>query len=158
MELAYATTTPEGSEDSRVVEGTLDHLSDYWGHLPADVKSHILTFVRHPVAALVPRNNRWVYYQGRRIYVDRHPILDDFAENYQQCQHAFTMNETWRHFDLCEQWDQRMDLVEQDDLTGLTEDELDVLEGQARQIHEWQDRLNRITLLMRNYFLTEDPQ
>ena len=77
MERAYATATPE---DSRV-EGTLDHLSDYWGNLPADVKSHILTFVRHPVAALVPRNNRWVYYQGRRLYVERHPILKDFAEN-----------------------------------------------------------------------------
>ena len=102
MERAYATATPE---DSRV-EGTLDHLSDDWGHLPADVKSHILTFVRHPVASLAPRNSRWV------------------------------------HFELCEQWDQRMDLVEQDDLTDLTEDELDGLERQSRQIHEWQDRLN----------------
>ena len=54
MVRAFA-TTPEGSEDSRA-EGTLDHLSDGWGHLPADVKSHILTFVRHPVAALVSRD------------------------------------------------------------------------------------------------------
>ena len=152
MELAFATP-----EDSRV-EGTLDHLSDDWGHLAADVKSHILTFVRHPAAALVPRNNRWVYYQGRRLYVERHPILEDFDENYQQCQNAFNMSETWLHFELCEQWDERMDLVEQDDLTVLTEDELDGLERQSRQIHEWQERLNRITMLTRNYLLTDDAQ
>ena len=68
------------------------------------------------------------------------------------------MNETWLHFELCEQWDERMDLVEQDDLTVLTEDELDGLERQSRQIHEWQERVNRITMLIRNYLLTDVAQ
>ena len=74
MERAYATTTPECSEDSRVVECTLDRLSDDWSHLPADVKSHILTFVRHPVADL---------------FQSGHSILIDFSMNYLECRNAY---------------------------------------------------------------------
>ena len=123
---------------------TLDRLSDYWGRLPTDVKGHILTFTRHPVAALVPKNHRWVLYKHRRRYVDTHPILADFAEIHKDCQDAFAKNFTWRHFILCDKWDNLVDSFDQD---ALTDGELDIIERQAKQILEWQDRLNRIAML-----------
>ena len=46
---------------------TLDQLSDDWGQLPLDVKELVLSFVRHPCAAMIPR--------ARKIYcAKRHRI------------------------------------------------------------------------------------
>ena len=120
MELAYATTTPEGSEDSRVVEGTLDHLSDYWGHLPADVKSHILTFVRHPVAALV---------QGRTI-------IRDFTENYLECRNAYDRKD---HNLLSELVRRRFKISSE----GMTQREQVIIVKQSQQINAFMEALDR---------------
>ena len=125
------------------MDSTLDQLSDYWGQLPTDLKRHILTYARHPVAALVPKGHRWVRYKSRCRYVATHPILADFAEIHKDCKDAFAKNFALWHFKLCDRWDQ---LVESFDQDALTDGELDILERQAREIRAWQDKLNRIAM------------
>ena len=121
MELAYATSTPEGSEDSRVVEGTLDHLSDYWGHLPADVKSHILTFVRHPVAALVQERT----------------IIRDFTENYLECRNAYYR----RDHNLLSELSRRRFKISSE---GMTKREQVIIVTQWQRISTFRKALDRI--------------
>ena len=118
MERAYA-TTPVCSEDSRV-ECTLDHLSDDWGHLPADVKSHILTFVRHPVAALV---------QGRTI-------IRDFTENYLECRNAYDRKD---HNLLSELVRRRFKISSE----GMTKREQVIIVKQSQQINAFMEALDR---------------
>ena len=41
---------------------TVEHLSEFWGRLPLDVKELILPYVRHPCASMITR--------ARKIYCD----------------------------------------------------------------------------------------
>ena len=93
---------------------TLDHLSAVWGALPMDLKRHILSFVRHPVAAIVPKNHRWVDYHGRRRYVAVHPVLEQFEDIFRLSKRLFDHGLKWELYTKCQRWDLLIDLYELD--------------------------------------------
>ena len=127
--IASADITPECSEDYRVAECTLDHLSDDWGHLPADVKSHILTFVRHPVASMV---------QGRTI-------IRDFTENYLECRNAFDRKDRNRLYELVRS---RRKISSE----GMTKREQTIIVRQSNEIDTFMRALDRDLYGTRIYF------
>ena len=62
---------------------TVEHLSEFWGRLPLDVKELILPYVRHPCASMIAR--------ARTIYC---------AEKHKACWVELEHPELWRLVEL----------------------------------------------------------
>lgn len=63
---------------------TVEHLSEFWGRLPLDVKELILPYVRHPCASMIVRARKIYCAEKRRVcWVElEHPELWRLVELY----------------------------------------------------------------------------
>ena len=63
---------------------TVEHLSEFWGRLPLDVKELILPYVRHPCACMIVRARKIYCAEKRRVcWVElEHPELWRLVELY----------------------------------------------------------------------------
>ena len=63
---------------------TVEHLSEFWGRLPLDVKELILPYVRHPCASMIARARKIYCAEKRRVcWVElEHPELWRLVELY----------------------------------------------------------------------------
>ena len=63
---------------------TVEHLSEFWGRLPLDVKELILPYVRHPCASIIARARKIYCAKKRKVcWVElEHPELWRLVELY----------------------------------------------------------------------------
>ena len=113
------------------------NLIDDWSHLPGDVKRLTLAFTRPKNRTLMKLKPRLVRYKDHWYYAAIHPILKTFTNLFRLSQLAFEDGLKRALYEYSQRWDCLIDTFESD----LVEEELDIVEQQARQIKAWYESL-----------------
>ena len=112
---------------------TVARLIDERRHLPADTQRLVLSFTRQPKIRSITLKPRVVKYKDRWFFAKTHPILKDFTNISTLSQISFGDGNKRALYRYSEKWDRLIDAFQHD----LIEEELGIVEEQARQISQW---------------------
>lgn len=101
---------------------TVEHLSEFWGRLPLDVKELILPYVRHPCASMIARARKIYCAEKRKVcWVElEHPELWRLVELYNRAlniQRSFNLERSLLLYmailATISHWDEELDELEE---------------------------------------------